>query len=170
MNSEYQTLRLLALNLVHAYFGLLILQVSIRLQSYWHCLLSNLKNFNLELHIPVFEPTPYDDFIRLKVALTSDEGIISAQFRGMFGECEGCNRFMLMRGRDLHRCPGKHLLPKLMQEEQLFFSLDSIAGGEGLTRNQFRYLFPTCIICGLIFIRTVAHRHSHVDDSTSDSD
>lgn len=135
---------------------------------------SFLTSVSLELEIVTFNtPMSLDHFIRLRLQLdTSDQGLTSVQFRDMFGECGGCQRFMLMRSKDHHRCPGRNVVPQFTPEEELFPLLDSTAGGQGLTKYQFHHLFCSCVVpkCGLIFTRDAATYHSHIDDSSDDEE
>lgn len=102
------------------------------------------------------------DFVTLRVRLDSpDKGLTLKEFRDMHGQCTGCERFMMIRGKDHHRCPGKYILPQMVSDEQLFFLLDSTDGGRGLTANQFSYLFASCNICGHIFTRMAGVHHVH---------
>lgn len=135
---------------------------------------SFLTSISLELQIVTFgTPMSFDHFIHLRIQLdTSDGGLTSAQFRDMFGECGGCERFMLMRSKDHHRCPGRNVVPEFVPEEKLFSLLDSTAGGQGLTTYQFHHLFCSCAVpeCGLIFTRDAASYHRHIDEITDDEE
>lgn len=112
----------------------------------------------------------FEEFIRLRLQLDAgDGGLTRSQFRIMVGECGGCERFMLMRSKDHHRCPGKHVHPTSVPQNELFFLLDSTAGGAGLTRNQFQRLFAECVVCDLMFTREAACRHAHISHGDSDN-
>lgn len=117
--------------------------------------------------IQVFDkPQSFEDYIALRVQLdSSDDGLSQEQFRDMFGQCRGCGRFVMMRNKDHHRCPGKYGLSQLGSDEDLFFLLDSTAGGQGLTLGQFCYLFLSCISCGRVFTRGTGSRHVHFEDN-----
>lgn len=113
----------------------------------------------------------FEEFIHLRVELdSSDGGLTSSQFRNMVGECGIWERIMLARSKDQHRCPGKtNAHPKFkVPEKKLFSLLDSTAGGQGITRNQFQYSFLSCITCRLVFTRAAACRHTHIDDTSDD--
>lgn len=125
--------------------------------------------------IQAFEvPMAFDEFIALRGALDSPyRGLTWMQFQIMVGECTGCNRIMLMRSKDLHRCPGKNAPPTIASQDQLFDLLNSTAGGPGLTRDQYMQTFASCILCRHIFTRTAAvgHRDCHgVDESEFESE
>lgn len=110
---------------------------------------------------------PFEEFISLRLQLdSSDGGLTHSQFRTFVGECGGCERAMLMRSKDHHRCPGKNAPPTSVPENKLFSLLDSTAGGPGLTRNQFQRLFVECMVCDRMFTRDAASRH--VDDLDAD--
>lgn len=117
----------------------------------------------IEQPIATFEaPMLSEEFTDQKIRLNlSRQGLTITQFLGMVGECEGCERIMWIRNKDYHRCPGKNSLPMLAPARKLFSLLDSTAGGEGITKNQYERLFASCIECGLVFLRTAAYRHSH---------
>lgn len=117
----------------------------------------------IEFPITTFEaPTPVEDFINQKIQLVlSRGGLTSIRFLSMIGECEGCGRVMWIRSKDYHRCPGGNTCPPLAPARKLFSLLDSAAGGQGITKNQYEHLFALCIECDLVFLRTAASRHSH---------
>lgn len=111
------------------------------------------------------QPVVYDDEVDLRVHLdSSSEGLSPKRFRAMFGQCEGCYRYMIVWTKDHHKCPGKYALPQLVSDRHLFDLLDSTTGGKGLTTNQFHNLFFSCIICGHVFTRfTASHHHTHFE-------
>lgn len=113
----------------------------------------------------------FEKFIQLRLQLdSSDGGLTLLQFRDMVGECGGCERAMLMRSKDHHRCPGKNALPTLVPAKELFSLLDSTAGGQGLTRNQFQHLFASCLYCNRIFTYDAAIHHTHIDNEDDEMD
>lgn len=121
--------------------------------------------FFSEFRIPAFDtPMSFDDFIRIRLELDSpDGGLTTAQFREFIGKCRGCERFMLLRSKDHHRCPGKFSLPNLVSDDRLLCLLDSTSGGQGITLNQFEHLFVLCPLCDRVFTQTSASRHLHID-------
>lgn len=107
---------------------------------------------------------PKDEFARLRLMLDSpDAGLTGAQLRELVGECGGCERIMNLRSKGHHGCPGKNVPAKIVPEEELFFLLDTTAGGEGLTKGQFQQCFAECVVCSLFFTRDAGHRHAHTD-------
>lgn len=75
----------------------------------------------------------------------------------------------MSRSKDQHRCPGRNALPTQVRDGRGLFSLlDSTGGGQGLTRIQLRRLFVRCPICKLVFTRSAATEHTHIDDTDSD--
>lgn len=119
----------------------------------------------LALGLPVFDqPMSTEDHSHLRLLLdSSDGGLTPFQFRVMFGQCRDCERFMMMRSKDHHTCPGKYSLPQLVSPNHLFSLLNVTGGGQGLTQGQFSNLFASCIQCHLIFTRDVAAHHFHID-------
>lgn len=118
------------------------------------------------LDIPIFSwPMANSDFTAPRVQIDPFDGLglTSGQFRDMFGRCEGCQRFMMRRSKNHHQCPGMYVLPRLGSDEFLFSLLDSTAGAQGLTVNQFRYLFVSCVNCRHIFTRMTGASHVHYD-------
>lgn len=117
----------------------------------------------IELPIVTFKaPMPYEDFFDQKVKLNLPRGGLgSAQFQSMIGECDGCERIMWIRNKDYHRCPGKNARATAGPAKKLFSLLDSTAGGEGITKNQYEHLFASCTECDLVFLRSAASRHNH---------
>lgn len=105
---------------------------------------------------------PYEDFFNQKIQLSlSRRGLTLTQFLGMIGECEGCERIMWVRNKDYHRCQGKDTPATSAPARKLFSLLDSTAGGQGITKNQYEHLFASCIECDLVFLRAAAFQHSH---------
>jgi hypothetical protein len=51
----------------------------------------------------------------------------------------------------------------MVTEEKLFSLLDSTAGGQGITGNQFQQLFASCAFCKHIFTRKAASHHIHCE-------
>lgn len=105
----------------------------------------------------------FTEFNHLKHRLEIGDGLTPAEFRSLVGECGGCNRFMLIRSKEYHLCPGKGATPTFAPEDRLFRLLDCTAGGEGITKFQFYDLFISCSRCMRIFTRVPAVHHSHVD-------
>lgn len=107
---------------------------------------------------------PKDEFSRLRLMLDSpDGGLTGAQLRELIGECNGCKRVMNLRTQGYHQCPGKKALPKDVPQKDLFFLLDTTAGGEGLTKRQFQQCFVECAHCYLFFTHDAGCRHVHTD-------
>lgn len=105
-----------------------------------------------------------EDLKRLKVQLVSPcGGLTEIQFLAMAGECKGCDRMMWVRTKDYHRCPGKGVRGTLAPMKELFSRLDCITGGQGITKLQYDHLFASCIKCSLVFLRSTASRHNHLN-------
>lgn len=126
----------------------------------------------LALGLPTFDqPMAADDFIYLRLQLeSSDGGLTPFLFRDMFGQCNGCDRFMMMRSKDHHECPGKYAPPQLAPPDHLFSLLNVTTGGQGLTHDQFHALFVSCFYCSLIFTRKAAAHHFHISSPDSEGE
>lgn len=155
-------------------FDWFLFVVSIYLDYTLICSFFHTRSIFTAFPIQAFEaPMSFSDFVALRGALDSPyRGLTWIEFQIMVGECTGCNRIMLMRSKDHHRCRGKNAPPQLVSQGQLFGLLDSTAGGQGVTHKQYLQTFASCVLCQRIFTRTAAvrHRGCHGLDSESEAE